>query len=70
MGESNASLVTVSDIFGVGKIAESAAAKRLADAVCHGAGRLVNPWFLKRETRTILQLQKEASDSLSNRFSG
>ena len=33
MGESNASLVTVSDIFGVGKIAESAAAKRLADAV-------------------------------------
>ena len=64
MTGSKTSLVSLSDVFGVGRVAESRAASRLVKAITSGTGRLLGPWLLKREFKTHLELQRLAEESL------
>lgn len=68
MSEKPTRLVAISDVFGVGKLSESEAAKRLVDAIVTGCGRIVGPWLLKREVKTQLELQRIAEESLGKSF--
>ncbi len=62
--------IQVSDILGLGKIADSKSATRLIDAISFGVSRTLGPWLMKREAQTLLSIQKATDEALADRFSG
>lgn len=59
MTKENTSIVKISDIFGVGKLASSPAATRLIDAIVSGIGELSYPWRLRRNSEAQMKVLKE-----------
>jgi len=58
------SIVTISDIFGVGKLANSPAASRLIDAIVSGVGELSYPWRLRRNSAAQIEAVKTFDEQL------
>lgn len=58
------SLISISDVFGLGKVASSAAATRLVDAVIAGVGELFFPWRLRRNVAAQIEAAKQLDANL------
>lgn len=68
MNDEKQPLVSVSDIFGVGKLANSPAAIRLVDAIASGVGELFFPWRLRRNSAAQIEALRKFSDNPSEFF--
>lgn len=68
MSDEKQPLVSVSDVFGVGKLANSPAAIRLVDAIVPGVGELFFPWRLRRNSAAQIDAIRNLSDNLSEPF--
>ncbi len=64
MGDDKPALVSINDVFGLGKIAESAAAHRLIDAVVAGIGEILAPWRIRRLANAQLEVAHSISSTL------
>lgn len=58
-------LISVSDLFGVGKLANSPAATRLVDAIVSGVGELFFPWRLRRNNQAQIDVIQRYGNLLS-----
>lgn len=57
-------LVSISDIFGVGRVANSPAATRLVDAIVSGVGEIFFPWRLRRNTAAQIEAMSQINNAL------
>lgn len=57
-------LVSISDIFGVGKVANSPAVTRLVDAIISGVGEIFFPLRLRRNTAAQIEAMIQINDAL------
>lgn len=64
MSEGKSPLVSVSDVFGVGKLASSPAATRLISAIVSGVGELSYPWRLRRNVGAQIEVMKKIDEEL------
>lgn len=64
MDNERKSLVSVSDLFGVGKLANSPAATRLVDAITSGVGELFFPWRLRRNSTAQIEAINRIKNAL------
>jgi hypothetical protein len=58
------SLISVSDVFGLGKVATSPTATRLVDAIVAGAGELFFPWRLRRNVAAQIDAARQLDEGL------
>lgn len=69
MTKQSTSIVTISDIFGAGKLANSPAATRLIDAIVSGVGELSYPWRLRRNSAAQTEALKRFDEQLPREIS-
>lgn len=68
MSDNGKHLVSVTDVFGLGRAAESDTAKKLLDAIVSGVGELTHPWRLRRTFKAQLELAKLSDTELPENF--
>lgn len=70
MSSDKPAIVSISDIFGIGKLAQSNAANRLVNAIISGVGEITAPYVLQRRVKSQVRAAQIISTGLPTEFSG